>query len=227
MSKEVQELFTSIAPSYDFLNHFLSLSIDKRWRDHAIAGIGPKAPARILDLCAGTLDLTQKAAEEFPDSEVIAIDFALAMLKEGEKKIEGLEKVLRICADGHRLPIQSESCDALLCAFGVRNLEERETAAGEMRRALKPGGRLVVLEFFRPSQTFAKLFHMTYGKHVLPRLGGAISKNREAYEYLQSSIQKFFSIDEYCRFLESHGFKNCRTKALSGGIAHRVIADKA
>lgn len=227
MSKEIQELFTSIAPSYDFLNHFLSLSVDRRWRTHAVASLGKKAPRRILDLCAGTLDLSQKVADTFPKSEVIAVDFALAMLRAGEKKIAKDGRIRRICADGHSLPFPDGSFDAALCAFGIRNLEVREQAAREIQRVLVPGSRLVVLEFFRPTGSFSKVFHQTYGKHILPRVGGLVSKNREAYEYLQNSIQNFFSVDEYCAFLESFGFKDIEAKRLSGGIAHRVAAVRA
>jgi len=227
MSKEVQELFTSIAPSYDFLNHFLSFSVDKRWRDKAVASLGKKAPGRVLDLCAGTLDLSQKLLQKFPSSEVIAADFAVAMLEEGKAKLRGKDKAYRVCADGHRMPFGKESFDAVLCAFGIRNLEKRPEAAQEIRRVLKSGGKLIVLEFFRPDRFFSKLFYQTYGKYVLPRLGGAISKNRKAYEYLQNSIQHFLSVEEYCHLLLKHGFRKPEVLPLSGGIAHRVVAEAA
>jgi ubiquinone/menaquinone biosynthesis methyltransferase len=224
MSKEVQRLFESIAPSYDFLNHALSLSIDKRWRTQVIAALGKKNPTRVLDLCAGTLDLTQKLLERFPKTQVISVDFALAMLSAGEKKIRKNWRAIRICADGHHLPFSDGAFDAVLCGFGIRNLEDREQASEEIHRVLIPGGKLVVLEFFRPNRPLAKLFYGTYGKHILPRIGGAISKNREAYEYLQNSIQNFFTVEEYQEFLEKRGFRNVQSKSLAGGIAHRVIA---
>jgi len=224
MSKEVQELFTSIAPSYDFLNHFLSLSIDKRWRDKAIAAIGEEAPARVLDLCAGTLDLTQKLQEKFPQTEVAAVDFAIAMLEAGRAKIPKTARTWRICADGHQLPFPERSFDAVLCAFGIRNLEDRDRAAAEIRRVLRPKGKLVVLEFFKPDSLFSKFFYRTYGQHVLPRLGGAISKNRKAYEYLQNSIQGFLTVEEYQDLLHQHRLDPVQVVPLSGGIAHLVVA---
>jgi len=224
MSKEIQQLFTSIAPRYDFLNHFLSFSVDKRWREKAIAALGPDGPGRVLDLCAGTLDLTQKISKKFPKSEVFAADFAVAMLEEGRNKVKGNVKTHRIGADGHRLPFADASFDAVVCAFGIRNLEEREVAAIELRRVMKPGAKLVVLEFFRPERFFSKLFYQTYGKYVLPRIGGAVSRNRKAYEYLQNSIQHFLSVEEYCRLLLDHGFTQPQVLPLSGGIAHRIAA---
>lgn len=226
MSKEVQELFTSIAPSYDFLNHCLSFSIDKRWRDKAIASLGKSPPNRVLDLCAGTLDLTQKVLEKFPKTEVIAADFSLAMLEAGEHKIRELSKAHRICADGHHLPLPNESFDAVLCAFGIRNLEQRKLAAREIHRVLRQGGKLIILEFFRPEKLLSRLFYKTYGRYVLPRIGGAISKNRRAYQYLQDSIQGFLSVGEYTDLLKQHGFKETKPTPLSGGIAHLVTASK-
>ena len=222
MSKEIQQLFTSIAPSYDFLNHFLSFSVDKRWRDKVVAALAKETPDRVLDLCAGTLDLTQKILKKFPRAEVFAADFAVAMLEEGRDKVRGQAKAHRIGADGHQLPFADQSFDAVVCAFGIRNLEEREKAAAEIRRVMKKGAQLVVLEFFRPERLFSKLFYQTYGKYVLPRIGGAVSRNRKAYEYLQNSIQHFLSVEEYCRRLLDYGFRRPKVLPLSGGIAHRI-----
>ncbi|HCU24553.1 MAG TPA: hypothetical protein DF383_06005, partial [Deltaproteobacteria bacterium] len=210
---------------YDFLNHCLSFSIDKRWRDKTIDALKPLRSQKVLDLCAGTLDLTQKLLKKFPFSEVFAADFTLAMLEAGEEKLRNQSHAYRICADGHRLPFGRHSFDAVVCAFGIRNLEDREQAAAEIRRVLKPGGRLVILEFFRPEKFFTKFFYRTYGKFILPKLGGMISKNRRAYEYLQNSIQHFFSAEEYVRLLTQHGFRNAEILPLSGGIAHRITAE--
>ena len=224
MSKEVQALFTDIAPRYDFLNHLLSFSVDKRWRDKAIAALNGPAPQRALDLCAGTLDLSKQLLEKFPKCEVTALDFALAMLEAGRDKLPKDAKLFRVCGDGHRLPFPNKSFDAVLCGFGIRNLENRLRAAGEIARVLKKNGRLVVLEFFRPEKLLSRLFYQTYGRHVLPRVGGAISKNRKAYQYLQDSIQGFLSVEEYVQLLRSEGFREIEVKSLSGGIAHVISA---
>lgn len=225
MSKTVQDLFTSIAPKYDFLNHFLSLSIDRRWREKAISLIKGHPNAQILDLCAGTLDLTQRILELFPHSQVTALDFSMAMLEHGRKKLPAHRGYSLICADGHDLPLAENQFDAVVCAFGIRNLEGRVLACREIRRVLKPEGKLVVLEFFRPKKIFPRLFFQTYGKYIIPRLGGMISKNRQAYEYLQNSIGDFLSIEDYKSLLKKNGFSSVSSQALSGGIAQLVLAE--
>lgn len=226
MAKAVQNLFNEIAPRYDFLNHFLSLNIDAKWRDRALSHLQESHCHRVLDLCAGTLDLTQRLLEIFPKAQVTALDFSGPMLEAGRKKIGDTTRCQLLCADAHNLPFPNASFDALVCAFGIRNLEGREQAAKEISRILKPGGALIVLEFFKPKKFFPKLFYKTYGKHVIPNVGGMISKNRKAYQYLQDSIQNFLSIDEYEELLKQFGFGDIRSKALSGGIAHEVFAKK-
>lgn len=226
MSKQVQDLFSTIAPSYDFLNRTLSFSIDQRWRRKTLLALGQGPYSTILDLCAGTLDISRGLHQRFPQAQIVAADFALAMLEQGSKKIPPQAPVAKICADGHCLPFADEAFAAVVSAFGIRNLENRDQAAFEIRRVLKATGRLVVLEFFRPTKLFTKIFHRSYGKHVLPKVGGAISKNQAAYEYLQNSILDFFSVAEYAALLKKHGFKKVSSQALSGGIAHIVVAEE-
>lgn len=225
MSKAVQEMFTSIAPKYDFLNHFMSLTIDRKWRQLCLEAFKNRSCDRLLDLCAGTLDLSQNFAAEFSQMEVVSLDFSLAMLNQGRNKVQDYPSVQLVCADGHHIPFPDDSFDAIVCAFGIRNLEDRQQAAGEIRRVLRPKGTLLVLEFFRPEKLFSKVFYATYGKHVIPRIGGLISKNRQAYEYLQQSILNFLSVEEYQKLLRETGFKKTGIMPLSGGIAHRVIAE--
>lgn len=224
MAKAVQRLFSSIAPKYDFLNHFMSFNVDRRWRAKALAPLKGLALQRVLDLCAGTLDFSLSLEERFPGAQIFAADFALPMLEQGRRKLKAQDAVQLVCADGHHLPFADRSFEAVVCAFGVRNLEKRSRAAGEIRRVLKIGYPLVVLDFFRPEKTIPKLFYQTYGKFMIPLLGGLLSKNRGAYQYLQDSIQKFLTIGEYEDLLKQFGFKEIRSTALSGGIAHRVVA---
>jgi demethylmenaquinone methyltransferase/2-methoxy-6-polyprenyl-1,4-benzoquinol methylase len=224
MAKAVQKLFSSIAPKYDFLNHFMSLSVDRGWRDKALSHLKELKLNRVLDLCAGTLDLSLALRKIYPEVEIHAVDFALPMLEHGQNKLPKKHRIHLTCADGHHLPYPAEKFDAVVCGFGIRNLENREEAAKEIRRILKPGGSLIVLEFFRPEKILPKLFYQTYGKYIIPRVGGWISKNPQAYQYLQNSIQDFLSIVEYESLLRNFGFKEIKSKPLSGGIAHEVLA---
>lgn len=224
MSKAVQKLFTEIAPKYDFLNHCLSLNIDRRWREAALGRLKGTEVKRALDLCAGTLDLSQGLVRHFPEAAIISLDFSLAMLESGRSKVRDKEHCHIICADGHNLPFSDQCFDLVVCGFGIRNLECRERAAEEISRVLKPGGHLLVLEFFRPEKGLARAFYQTYGKFVIPKLGGLISKNPQAYQYLQDSIQHFFSIEEYQELLQKHGFGEIISRKLSGGIAHELLA---
>lgn len=225
MSKEIQNLFHEIAPQYDRINRVMSLSIDVRWREKALQALKGRHWPCIVDLCAGTLDLSKRLLELFPESEVLPLDFTLAMLQQGQYKIQQDKKCAPICADGHHIPLPDNSIDAIICAFGIRNLENRPQAAKEIFRILRPRGKLVVLEFFRPNKGIPKLFYSTYGKWIIPRVGGMISKKRSAYQYLQDSIQAFLSIEEYKSLLKKHGFKKVECTPLSFGIVHRVVAD--
>lgn len=226
MSKAVQTMFSEIAPRYDFLNRFMSLSIDQGWRRQAIKALRASSQARLLDLCAGTLDLSEGLLKTYPTAKVVSLDFSFEMLQAGLDKVRRESRCKILCADGHHLPLGDKYFDGVICGFGIRNLEEREQAAQEIFRVLKPGGTLVVLEFFRPEKAFAKLFYHTYGKILIPRLGGLLAKNREAYQYLQNSILDFLSIEEYEALLTKTGFDNFVARPLSGGIAHLVTAKK-
>jgi ubiquinone/menaquinone biosynthesis methyltransferase len=225
MSKAVQKLFTSIAPHYDFLNHFLSFSIDRHWREKAIQSLKGHPVHQVLDLCAGTLDLSVLLLKNFPKAHVTPLDFSLGMLQEGQKKILNNQRLTILCSDAHHLPFPDQSFDTIVCGFGIRNLEHRAQAAQEIRRVLKPGGKLLVLEFFRPDNMVSNLFYKTYGKYILPKLGGFISKNRDAYEYLQNSIFHFMTVEEYIQLLKENGFQTVISFPLSKGIAHRVLAE--
>ncbi len=225
MSKAVQKLFTSIAPHYDFLNHFLSFSIDRQWRETSIQWLKDHSVHQVLDLCAGTLDLSVLLLKKYPQAHVTALDFSLGMLQQGGKKVLSDQRLSTICSDAHHLPFEDGSFDTIVCGFGIRNLEHRDQAAQEIRRVLKKGGKLLVLEFFRPDNIISNLFYNTYGKFILPRIGGLISKNREAYEYLQNSIFHFMTVEEYIQLLKENGFLSVTSLPLSKGIAHRVLAE--
>ncbi|MBI2335382.1 MAG: ubiquinone/menaquinone biosynthesis methyltransferase [Deltaproteobacteria bacterium] len=224
MSKEIQKMFSSIADTYDAANRILSFRTDVRWRQLAVEACLKKNPTSILDLCAGTLDLSVALYEQAPYLSIVACDFSLPMLREGLHKTTA-KNIQITCGDGHSLPFQSESFDVIVCGFGIRNLELREQALQEIRKVLKQRGSFVILEFFKPNTGLSKLFYQTYGKYILPTLGGLISKNPDAYRYLFRSIQQFVTLEEYEALLQKHHFSLRSSKPLSGGIAHLLEAE--
>ncbi len=224
MSREVQSMFSEIASTYDVANRLMSLRIDLNWRERAIRSLLKFQPQKILDLCAGTMDLTAAINRKAPECEIVACDFSLNMLREGfYKVVNGKTKI--VCGDGHKLPFADASFDAIICGFGIRNLEDREQAISEIHRVLKKSGHLIILEFFKPNNSIAKIFYGTYGRYILPTLGGIISKKYSAYRYLFESIQDFMSTTEYQDLLKQYQFQTLECKALSGGVAHLLVAE--
>jgi len=223
--KAVQQMFAEIAPRYDFLNHFLSVAIDRHWRKVAVAraavSLKGKSNPICLDLCSGTGDLAieMNRALSVP---VVASDFCHPML------IRGLEKariarqdnaIPFIEADSLVLPFGKETFDVTTVAFGLRNLEDTEEGLKEMKRVLKPGGTVLVLEFSRPVlPVFRQLFEF-YFHHILPHIGALISGQTSAYRYLPTSVRRFPAQRELAVIMESVGFKDVGYRNLSGGIA--------
>jgi len=223
--KAVQQMFAEIAPRYDFLNHFLSVSIDRRWRKVAVARARASLEGKInpvcVDLCSGTGDLAIELNCRL-DVPVVASDFCHPML------IRGLEKVRQarrdvfipvIEADSLVLPFADETFDVASVAFGLRNLEDANEGLMEMKRVLKSGGTAIVLEFSRPViPIFRQLFEF-YFHHVLPHVGALISGQNNAYRYLPTSVRRFPAQKELASMMESVGFKDVGYRNLSGGIA--------
>jgi demethylmenaquinone methyltransferase / 2-methoxy-6-polyprenyl-1,4-benzoquinol methylase len=220
-SRRVQEMFAAIAHRYDFLNHFLSASVDVRWRRLAVRKVqelaAPLSPRCCLDLCSGTGDLAL-ALHGHIGCEVIASDFCHPMLTRAGKKFA--ERPIRnVEADALTLPFRDESFDALTIAFGLRNLEDPLRGLVEMRRVLKPRGAVVILEFSKPVlPVFAFAFNF-YFRSILPKLGALISGNHTAYQYLPDSVRAFPSQEELVTLLRRAGFRDPAYRNLSGGIA--------
>jgi ubiquinone/menaquinone biosynthesis methyltransferase len=222
-------MFSRISHGYDRANRLMSLGTDVRWRRQAVANMLPPVPeqeATILDLCAGTLDSTMEIHRQYPAARVIGGDFSAGMLAEGRTKLVGpaAERVEAMEMDAHDLPLPEQSVDAIFCAFGVRNLSDLEKATREQGRALKPGGRLTVLEFFRPSGVVTRTVHELYNRTVLPIVGWAATGNLDAYLYLPRSIGQFARIEEYGELLRSVGFTDVETERLTMGVAWIVRA---
>jgi demethylmenaquinone methyltransferase/2-methoxy-6-polyprenyl-1,4-benzoquinol methylase len=220
----VREKFARVAPRYDLLNSVLSLGIDASWR-RAVARELPVARYRlILDVCAGTLPLSRELLKD-RGRQVIALDFCRAMLAQGRDR-EPSCPIPLLCADGQVLPLRPATVDGATVAFGVRNLARPELGLAEMQRVLRPGGRLVVLEFSRPqSPVFGPLYRL-YLRRVLPVVGGLISGDREAYGYLASSIGAFMEPAELAGLMRRVGFGNVRHRPLTMGIVTMYVGDK-
>jgi len=228
---KIRAMFDRITPTYDFLNHALTLGIDRHWRSAAIRALGPLRGKRALDLCCGTGDITLALAREAKDTftTITAVDFSPAMLAAARRKIDTLpsrDRIALIEASVENLPALSESFEAAIVAFGIRNVRDIPAALSEAFRALTPGGRFCVLEFSTPRYSYIRGPYLFYLRHVLPRLGALISGDREAYRYLNSSAEKFPSREAFATLLRTAGFETVTWRELSGGIVTLYIADK-
>jgi demethylmenaquinone methyltransferase/2-methoxy-6-polyprenyl-1,4-benzoquinol methylase len=222
---DVRGMFDRIAGKYDTANRVMSAGIDVLWRKKALAllldGIGENP--RVLDLGAGTLDGALEIQRRRGDARVVAADFAREMLKVGRRKPEA-ERVSTHAADGHRLPYANGVFDAAFSAFCVRNLRDLPMAMSELRRVVRPGGAIAILEFFRPQKT-RLFFDRFYNAKLLPLLGWAVSGDREAYRYLPASIERFVSRPDYEELLRRVGFAEVSGQDLfPSGVASLVVA---
>lgn len=218
----IRSMFDRIAPRYDVLNRVLSAGIDRSWRDRAVDELCGAPPGPFLDSCAGTLDLTVLLRREFPNRQLVAADFAAAMLERGRSKVKGVDIVV---ADALELPFEDAKFAGMICGFGMRNLADLERGLAEAKRVLAPGGIFVTLEFFRPERTVTKAFHAAYANVVLPTVGGVVSGDPGAYAYLARSMKGFASRLEYQRALDNAGFASVSGYDLTLGIASIVRAE--
>jgi demethylmenaquinone methyltransferase/2-methoxy-6-polyprenyl-1,4-benzoquinol methylase len=223
-------MFDAIAPRYDFLNHLLSAGIDRRWRRRAIRSIGLTGRERVLDLCTGTADLAIAAHQARPGAaRVVGIDFAGAMLAVGAQKVRraGLDRAITLVrGDAMRIPVADATVDAVTIAFGIRNVEDPEAACRDIARVLRPGGRLVILEFAIPTAPLFRAAYLSYFRHILPRIGRAISGHDAAYGYLPASVGAFASPDAFMNLLRKHGFRDVSADSLTFGSVYLYTAQR-
>jgi demethylmenaquinone methyltransferase / 2-methoxy-6-polyprenyl-1,4-benzoquinol methylase len=214
-------MFSSIAPRYDLLNHLLSLNIDRIWRRRAVDRLNwERVPDGVfLDNCAGTLDLAVELARRPAfRGRVVGSDFTFAMLERGQHKVERLP-VAPLCADALSLPYADRSFDGATVGFGVRNLTDLDAGLREMARVLRPGARLVILEFTTPQWQPFRALYFFYFLRVLPLVGRLVSKHGSAYSYLPESVLHFPEPRELTARMERSGFRDVQWKMLTGGIA--------
>jgi demethylmenaquinone methyltransferase/2-methoxy-6-polyprenyl-1,4-benzoquinol methylase len=227
-TEQVARMFNGIAGRYDFLNHALSLGIDKGWRKKAIASILPVGPKNILDVATGTGDLALAAAHA-TGAHVIGVDISEGMLEVGRQKVQKNnlgDKVVLESGDSAAMSYRDTQFDAVMCAYGVRNFEHLEQGLKEMQRVMRPGGRLAILEFSRPKMFPVKQVFGFYFKHVLPALGNLVSKHGRAYTYLNESAMAFPEGAEFVRILERCGFTGVKAQPLTFGITTLYTASK-
>ncbi len=225
---QVADMFNHIAGNYDFLNHFLSLGIDKVWRKRAIREVGMVGAKNILDVATGTGDLAIAANALNPD-QIMGIDIADQMLEVGRKKLDDLglnHKISLHTADSECIPYPSDTFDAVMCAYGVRNFEHLEAGLKEMLRVLKPGGKVVILEFSQPTAFPIKQLYKFYFRYILPVLGRVVSKHGTAYTYLPESVSAFPQGKEFTEVLMRCGYSRTVAKPLTLGVTSLYTAFK-
>lgn len=224
--RRVSGLFDNIATWYDFLNHFLSLGQDIYWRNRLVRTVRPGPTGVVLDLAAGTLDVSREILRQHPGLKVLSLDFSLPMLVRGQKKVAGVPAICPVQADGRLLPLPDGCVDAVTIAFGIRNILPRTDAYREILRVLAPGGRLCILEFGTGQARIWQGLYNFYLGTVLPRVGRFFSRNPEAYQYLADTILAFPNASVLAGELRDAGFDQVGCQALSSGIVYIHVARK-
>ena len=226
--EQVSTMFNAIAHRYDFLNHILSMGIDRLWRRRAINNLKKYNPKSILDIATGTGDFAIASLRIKP-SMVIGIDISEGMLQYGSEKIakRKLSQIIKLeKGDSENLRFASESFDAITVGFGVRNFENLEKGLSEMYRVLRKGGIVAILEFSKPTSFPIKQLYWFYFKHILPTIGKAFSKDHRAYTYLPESVEEFPYGKAFERIITNIGFVNTKIIPVSFGIATIYLAEK-
>ena len=226
---QVQEMFDSIAPAYDFMNRAMTMGIDKLWRSKAVKRLKDANVKRVLDVATGTGDLAIKIARELPESSITGIDLSEGMIEVGRKKVKeaGLDgRISFMQADCLELPFADGEFDAITVAFGVRNFERLLEGYREMYRVLDYGGLLCVLELSTPKGALTRPMYNLYTRHIIPLAGRLISKDVRAYSYLPESIAAVAQGEEMCKLMREAGFSDARAHAMTFGTCTLYTARK-
>jgi len=227
--EHIRDMFNSIAPRYDFLNRLLSLGIDRHWRKFAVKQISYEETGQILDVATGTADVALQIATVTPPTVTISgIDFSEQMIELGRLKVNASPFSNRIklqVAPCESIPYGDNRFDSVTIAFGIRNVVDRLSGLQEMHRVLKPGGRIVILEFSNPKSKLFKVLYNFYFSRILPSIGGFFSRF-SAYKYLPDSVLEFPSQDEFKKIMAKAGFGNIIHHDLTCGIATVYVGEK-
>jgi demethylmenaquinone methyltransferase/2-methoxy-6-polyprenyl-1,4-benzoquinol methylase len=227
--KQVENMFDKIAYRYDFLNRFLSLGIDVGWRKKAIRLLVPDHPKQILDVATGTGDFALMSYEMLQPERVTGIDISDGMLEIGRKKIEkaGLQQHIELLnGDSENMEFEDNTFDAVTVAFGVRNFANLEKGLSEIKRVLKPGGKLAIVECTVPSTPIIRQLYIFYMKNIVPKIGKIIAKNNDAYKYLNNSVLQFPEKENFVQILNQSAYRNAFYKTLTLGICTIYCAEK-
>ena len=219
--RQVARMFDQIAFRYDFLNRFLSGGIDVYWRKKAIRELLPVQPKKLLDVATGTADVAIMCSKILKPETIVGIDISEGMLQLGRKKIANLllnKQIALYQGDSEAINFATGTFDAITVAFGVRNFENLRQGLVEMLRVLRPGGKVMVLEFSRPKQSVVRSLYNVYMRVITPRIGKLVSKNNEAYQYLNDSVQKFPEGNDFLTIMKDVGYTATYLKPLTGGI---------
>ncbi len=225
--RQVEQMFDSIAPAYDFMNRAMTLGIDRRWRSKAVGMLGQ--PRNILDVATGTGDLALLLASRIPGATVTGIDLSEGMISVGRKKIAqaGLDSRIKLVAgDCLALPFADNTFDCITVAYGVRNFADIPAGLREMQRVLRPGGRLCIIELSVPVNRVVKPFYNIYTRGVIPALGRLISHDSRAYSYLPESIAAVPQRSAMTALMEAAGLCNATFRPLTFGVCTIYLADK-
>lgn len=227
--EKIREMFDGIAPSYDRLNHIMSLNVDKVWRRHALKQIVDGTPQRLLDVACGTGDSTISAAAAAAEGSVVTgVDISegmMALVMDKARKAGVADRIRLQVADGEALPFADGSFHRVTCAFGIRNFEHKEKGLAEFRRVLCPGGRAVILELSVPQNRVIRWFYDLYFLHVLPWIGGVVSGDKAAYKYLPASVHAFPAPGEFCTMMREAGFSRVSHKAFTLGLCRMYVGE--
>lgn len=226
---QIIDMFNNIAGKYDFLNHALSLNIDKIWRNKAIKIIKLYNPQIVLDVATGTGDFAILSAQKLTPKHVVGIDISEKMLEVGIEKVKnlGLQNVVTLqVGDSEAISFGDNSFDAITVGFGVRNFEDLSKGLQEIHRVMKPDGVTAILEFSMPEHFPVKQLYSFYFKHILPTIGKIFSKDYDAYYYLFKSVQEFPYGETFASIAKQSGFSDVHVKKLTFGIASLYICKK-
>lgn len=219
--EQVEQMFDSIAPAYDFMNRAMTLGIDRLWRKKAVRMVAARSPRLILDVATGTGDLALELARSIPNSVITGVDLSEGMIRVGREKVEKAALTDRItlqAADCLSLPFADATFDALTVAYGVRNFADIPAGLCEMHRVLKPGGMVCIVELSTPANALVKPFYKLYTRGIIPLVGRMVSKDTRAYSYLPESIAAVPQRGAMCNLMTAAGFRDAAFRSLTFGV---------